>query len=536
MRFLRIASLALVMAVSPLAAQMHDHSDHVHDRLGSVNFPNSCSKAVQSEFSRGVAALHSFWFDEAERTFRKVAAADPRCGMAWWGIAMANYHPIWAPPNPAEMERGREAAVKAKKLGAKTARERGYIDAISTFYKDADKVEHGKRASAYEAAMAELSNRFPEDDEAAIFYGISLVAHGMSLPNDKTYTWQKKAAEILNQRLAKNPQHPGVAHYIIHSFDYPALAHLAVDAAHAYSKIAPDSAHALHMPSHIFVRLGLWDDTIASNIASARSGKNYIQQVKPGATSWDALHAYDYLTYAYLQQGEDEKAKLLVDEIPSVSSLDADSFGGYYALAAIPVRYALERRQWAEAASLPVPVKLPSWNRYAYAEAVVHFGRAVGAARIKNVEQARQSVARLQEIRQQLLDQKNNYWAGQVDVQRQAAEAWIARAENRNDEALAMMRSSADLEDSTDKHPVTPGSVLPAREMLAELLLELDQPQKALAEFEESLKTAPNRLNGLTGAARAAQLAGDRNKARAYYVQVAKLLGDRGSVRTAQNE
>src|SRR5688572_7610568 len=257
MRFLRVISLTILLALvaaAPAAAQMqHDHGDHVHERLGTVSFRTSCKPDVQADFQRGVALLHSFWYDEAERTFQKVAAADPKCGMAWWGVAMAQYHPIWAAPNPAELKKGMEAAQKARKAGAKTERERAYIDAIATFYKDGDKVDHPTRARAYEAAMKSLSARYPEDHEAAIFHALVLIAQGMAQPNDKTYASQKKAAEILNAHLARNPEHPGISHYIIHSFDYPALAPLAVNAAHAYAKIAPDSAHALHMPSHIFV-------------------------------------------------------------------------------------------------------------------------------------------------------------------------------------------------------------------------------------------------------------------------------------------
>ncbi len=536
MKTLRVLVL-LLFTVSPAAAQMHQHDDHSHagERLGKVDFPISCSEGVQETFNRAVATLHSFWYDEAEKTFREVAAADPDCGMAWWGVAMSNYHPIWAAPNPAELERGVEAAARARKLGAETERERGYIEAVATFYQDADRVDHQARARAFESAMEKLSARFPDDDEAAIFHALTLIAHGMALPTDKTYAHQKKAAEILNGILPRRQDHPGIAHYIIHSFDYPALAHLAVPAARAYAKIAPSSAHALHMPSHIFIRLGLWQEAIDSNLASAKAGRDHVARTKPGATSFDALHAYDYLVYGYLQRGEDERVGALVDEVQAVRSLDVDNFAAYYALAAIPSRNALERHKWAEAAELTLrPAALP-WDRYPYAEALISFARAMGAARSGDPEGARQEVARLGELRQKLLDQKNAYWADQVEIQHLAAEGWIAWAENRNQEAAALLRSAAEKEDATEKHPVTPGAVLPAREMLGDLLLALDQPVEALAEYERALQDTPNRLNALSGAARAAQLAGDRGKAREYHLRVANLLAGTGGSPAVMN-
>ena len=528
MKFL--SSLVLTALILPfpraLVAQTeHDHGGAMHERLGTVTFPTSCSKETQAKFTRAVALLHSFWYEQAEKSFRDVAASDPQCGMAWWGVAMSNYHQVWPSPyTPAELARGIDAARKAKSVGAKTAREQGYIDAIDTFYRDADKVDTLTRARAYEAAMEGLRSRFPSDDEASIFYGLSLVAHGMSTPTDKTYAYQKKAAEILNGLLEKYPDHPGIAHYLIHSFDYPSLAPLALKAARTYSNIAPSSPHALHMPSHIYVRLGMWPETIASNIASANAARAYAASAHPGTTAFDNLHAYDYLAYAYLQRGEDEKVRQLVDELSTIKALDVENFAGYYALAAIPARYALERRHWAEAAALTVQPAGLLWDRYAYAEALTHFARAVGAARGGDPVRARVAVERLQQLRQKLVEQKNAYWAEQIDIQRRAAEGWIAHAEGKNDEALALLRSAADLEDSTEKSPVTPGPIIPAREMLGELLLELNQPEQALQAYERSLKDSPNRLNGLSGAARASQMAGDRVKARDYYLRLAGQL------------
>jgi len=523
-----VATGVLLLVPCMLTAQSDGHEHHSEsatERLGSVSFPISCDQNVQPKFTRAVALLHSFWYEESEKAFAEIGRLDPQCGMAWWGMAMSNYHQVWPSPySAAELARGVSAAAKAASVGAKTSREQGYIDAIATFYRDADKTDTVTRARAYEARMAQLASDFPRDDEAAIFYGLSLVAHGLSTPADKTYANQKKAAEIFNRLLEKHPDHPGIAHYLIHSFDYPALAPLALNAAYAYAKIAPSSPHALHMQSHIFVRLGMWQETIDANISSANAAREHTRRTHPGTAAFDSLHAYDYLAYAYLQRGEDEKVRQLVEELDAIKALDVENFAGYYALAAIPARFTLERRRWADAAALTVrPATFP-WDQYAYAAALTYFARAVGAARGGDPARAQSDVATLKQLRQKLLDQKNGYWADQVDIQRRAAEGWIARAEARNEEALALLRSAADLEDSLDKSPVTPGAILPAREMLGELLLEVNQPERALEAFERSLKDSPNRLNGLSGAARAAQLAGDRAKARTYYSQVTKLL------------
>ena len=523
---MRLIVIFLLLLATPLAAQ-HEHHEAPPERLGTVSFPISCNANAQARFTRAIALLHSFWYEEAERAFLETAKADPGCGMAWWGVAMSNYHPVWPSPySPAELTRGTAAAAKAKSIGAKTAREKAYINAIATFYRDAEKTDIIPRARAYEAALEGLTSQFPDDDEARIFYGLALVAHGMSTPADKTYAYQKKAADIFNSLLVTHPDHPGIAHYLIHSFDYPSLAPLALNAAYAYAKIAPSSPHALHMPSHIFVRLGMWKETIDSNISAAKAAREHGEHLHPGTMPFEALHASDYLTYAYLQIGEDEKVRPLAEELSAVKALDVESFAGYYALAAIPARVALERRRWADAAALVVrPANFP-WDRYAYAEAVTWFARAVGAARSGHAAEARRDVERLTQLRQKLLDQKNPYWANQVDIQIRAAQGWIASAEGRSDEAEASLRSAADLEDSTEKSPVTPGSILPAREMLGDFLLDTDQPQKALEAFERSLKDSPNRLNGLSGAARAAQLIGDREKARMYYANVAQLLSE----------
>jgi tetratricopeptide (TPR) repeat protein len=518
-RLLVPATLAvLIGAVSGFAQETHSHKHPLSEKLGQVNFATSCTKPAQEKFNRAVALLHSFWYDEAEKGFAEVAKIDPKCGMGHWGVAMSWYHPVWQPPTRVELQNGIAAAEKASLVSAGTQREKDYIVAIATFYKDSDKLDHRTRALAYEKAMEQLHVRYPQDREAGIFYSLALL--GTALPTDKTYANQKKAAGILNQVLAAEPNHPGVAHYIIHSFDYPALADLALAAARSYSKIAPDSPHALHMPSHIFIRLGLWPESIESNIASAAAGRKH-------ASAKDEIHAIDYLAYAYLQTAQDGKAKELNDAVFAMSKVNAEIFQVAYALAAIPARYTLERRQWAEAAALKVPVETFPWSKFAYAEANIYFARALGAARTGDKAAASAAVERLTAMQKSLAEAKEVYWATQVEIQRLAASGWLAHAEGKRDEALKLMRAAADLEDTTEKHPVTPGAVVPARELLGEMLLELSEPQQALKEFEASLRVSPNRFNGLYGAAKAAETSGDRTKAASFYAKLAA-VGERG--------
>lgn len=522
----RPATLFLFAASVLMADQTpHDHSHGPVDlgKLGRVKFDVSCKLAVRAEFSRGVAMMHSFWYSEAESAFQRVAAADPQCAMAHWGVAMSNYHPVWAPPNGEELKRGKEAAAKALAMTGGNERERDYITAINIFYADSDKLDHRTRAVAYEKAMEKLAAKYPKDDEATIFYGLSLL--GTASPNDKTYANQKRAAEVLNPILPRQPEHPGAAHYVIHSNDYPALAALALPAARAYAKIAPGSPHALHMPSHIFVRLGLWEESIASNLASADKARRYIQQINPRLSAFDELHAIDYLIYAYMQQGKDDKARALFDKVASTdgAAIDNPNFAAAYALAAVPARFALERRQWTDAAQLePRPANFP-WKKFSYAEANVHFARAIGAARTGDLNTAKTAIDRLAAIRQELVEQKNTYWAEQVEIQRLGAQAWLARGAGLEDEGFRLMRAAADLEDTTEKHPVTPGSVLPARELLADMYLEAGKPAEAWTEVERSLKVSPNRYNGLVLAARAAELSNDRVQMAARYRELIDL-------------
>lgn len=508
-------------------AQMSHQHDHEHtEQVGRVNFPISCSPKARQVFNRAAAWLHSFEYEAAEKDFNEVIKIDPKCAMGYWGVAMSNYHPIWAPPTAAELQRGRDAVEQAKTLTARTQRERDYIAAIEQFYKDADKVDHRTRALNFNSAMEQLYQRYPSDREAGIFFALTLIAKGM-ITADKTYVHEKRAAKILNAALVREPRHPGVAHYLIHSYDYPALAHLALPAARSYARIAPASAHAQHMPSHIFTRMGLWPEAINSNRDANAAAKAYAARHRmPGA--WDEqIHALDYLAYAYLQGAQDKQAVEVMNELFKIRRVDPPNFKVAYAFTAIPARYALERRQWAEAAKLPIhPGALENfpWQKFRWAEAHSHYARAVGAARSGDVAAARKEVEKLREIRQNLEEIKGDYdWGKQVEIERQVASAWLLFAEGKRDDALTQMRAAADLDDATDKHPVTPGSIFPAREHLGELLFEMNQPAAALREFETSLQTAPNRFNGLYGAARSAKVAGDAKKARSYFAKLVAL-------------
>jgi hypothetical protein len=525
---------ALIFAATSAAFVTKGIAQHEHpagdvSKLGQVKFQVSCEPSVQSQFRSAVAMLHSFWFEKASETFAAVAEHDPKCGMAYWGIAMTHWHEIWEAPGPADLKAGMAAVEQAKAAGATTQRERDYIAAIGTFYKDYDKLPHGTRALAYETAMDNLQARYPDDHEAAIFHALSLLA--IAPPADKTYVDQNKAGAILEPLFVEQPQHPGVAHYIIHAYDYPPLAERALDAARRYAQIAPDSPHALHMPSHIFTRLGLWQESIASNLASAASAT---KNNAPG----NEAHAKDYLIYAYLQGAQDRKAKSALESLPKGRPDDPQYMNWLYATGASSARYAVERRQWSEAAALEVPANTFPRERYSWTEANLHFARALGGSRIGDTEAARKDLQQLESIRDILVREDNKYWADQVDIQREIAAAWIAWAEGSRDDALRQMAKAADHEDRTDKHNVTPGVIRPARELLGDMLLELNQPRQAMVAFEAALQTAPNRFNALSGAARAAKLSGENDKAKAYSAKLVAICdhadGDRPELRDAR--
>jgi tetratricopeptide (TPR) repeat protein len=526
MSFQKRLGLVILLAGALLAPGARaDDAQHQHpagptETVGQVHFPVSCNAAAQKEFDRAVATLHSFWYEIAEKTFTAVTQADGTCAMGYWGIAMSLYHPIWGEPaGPATLQKGLAAIEKGKAVGAKTPRERDYIAAIETYYKDCDKLNHPARARAYEKAMEQVHVRHPDDREASVFYALALLS--TAPPTDKTYANQKKAAALLEAVFAVEPDHPGVAHYFIHAYDHPELAPLALPAARRYARIAPAVPHALHMPSHIFTRLGLWQDSIQSNLASADAARKFARDAHMEGV-WDQqVHAMDYLAYAYLQGAQDTEAKHVLDELTAIQKAQPENLTSAYAFAAIPARFALERRRWSEATSLELrPAGFP-WSRYPWPEGTLYFARAVGAAHSGHPEQAKKDLQRIEMLHKDLVEAKELYWADQLEIVRREAAAWVAYASGKSEDALQVMHSAADLEDSTDKHPVTPGAVLPAHEQLGDLLLELRQPAAALHEYEVSLRNAPNRFNSLYGAARSAELAGQQAKAREYY---AKLL------------
>ena len=525
----------LLLAVSAAALVFAGPgSGHQHDpQLGKVSFATTCNAEADGLIRRGLGWLHSFEYEESARTFAAAAAADPSCAIAHWGTAMSYYHPLWAPPSAAELEKGGAALAAARAIGARSNRERDYIAALETFYRDSGGRDHKTRVLGYSAAMARLHLRYPDDREAAVFYALSLIAAG-TMDKDPAFAKEREAGAILNAVLAAAPDHPGVAHYLIHNFDYPALAELALPAARRYAGIAPSSPHAQHMPSHIFVRLGLWDEAIKSNIASEAAARAFARAQGLLDSSSERLHAMDYLAYAYLQTGQDGKATEILANLNAIGRADPPIFSVAYAATAIPARLALERRQWTEAAKLELNDNvrgLAPLVNFPWAEAHILFARAVGAARSGMPDAARADLAKLKAIEQALTVPPGTYdWRNQVSIERQIADAWRALGEGKKDEALSLMRAAADLDDSSEKHPVTPGAILPAREQLGELLLELGSPADALAAYELSLGRAPRRLAGLYGAARAAKLSGDARKAASYSTALVELTrnGDAG--------
>jgi len=514
---------------------------------GTVDFPVSCTPAVRTEFIRGVALLHSFFYEEARRIFTSVAEQDPKCAMAQWGIAMTWWHPIWTPPTPDEMNAGKAAAEKAMAMKAGTDLERGFITALHAYYNTPDSPGtrevgqscHGPvgspdRVVAYEKAMRSLCERYPDDVETQTFYALAVLAVGYANPTDATLSNQLKAAGILEKLWKKNPHHPGVAHYLIHSYDYPSLAERGLAAARSYGSIAPWVPHALHMPSHIFTRLGMWEDSIASNRSCADAARAYAAMRHREATEAEELHALDYMAYSYLQEGQDAKAKEIVGFATTVRKTNPElEFSAAYALAAIPSRYALERNAWSEAAMLPVP-NLPHWSSYPFFEGLIEYSHALGRAHTGDIEGARRAIDRMQQLRDSSTDPRFDYFNKHLDLQIQAALARVKFSEGKKDEAVNLLRRAADAEDILGKHPVSPGALVPAREQLGDLLLELDRPREAKQEFEAALKIYPKRFRGLYGAAQAAEQSGEKEKANHYYAilieQTAKADGSRSEL------
>ena len=501
---------------------------------GKVEFPISCTPSVQSEFSRGVALLHSFFYEEARRVFASVAERDPKCAMAQWGIAMTWWHPIWTPPRPDEMSAGKAAIEKAMALNAGTDRERGFITALNVYYNTRESSNAGAigqschgpvgprdRVIAYEKAMHQLRDTYPDDFEVQAFYAFAVLAAGYAMPNDTTLSKQLEAAALLEKLWKQNPNHPGVVHYLIHCYDYPALAQRGLAAAQSYASIAPWVPHALHMPSHIFTRLGMWDESIAANGASAEASRAYAAMRHRDATEAEELHALDYMAYSYLQEARDTEAKKIVDLAAKVRKTNPElEFSAAYALAAIPTRYAFERNDWASAATLTVP-NLPHWSSFPFMEALIEYGHALGRAHTGDLDGARKAIARMQQLRDATKDPKFDYFKNHLDLQMQAASAWVAASEGKKSEAIEMLRRAADAEDILGKHPVSPGAFVPIREQLGSLLLEGGQSKEAQREFEAALKIYPGRFRGLYGAARAAEQNGDKESASRYYAKLA---------------
>ena len=487
-------------------------------QFGTVIFDVSCPKKIRTDFNLAVALLHSFEYDEAEKVFSKIIDEEPGCAMAYWGVAMCNYHPLWAPPTPSELQKGAKAIALAKSLGKISDRESGYIDAIAMFYKDADKVDHHTRCVNFRNAMDLLYRNYPDDKEAAIFYALALVA--AADPSDKTFTSQKEAGTILNTIYPGEPGHPGIVHYIIHTYDYPELAELALPAARKYASIAPASAHAQHMPSHIFTRLGLWDECIRSNLMSTASARCYAENAHITGHWDEELHGMDYLVYAYLQKAEDSLAKGQWDYLKTIREVYPVNFKVAYAFAAIPARYLLEKKMWRDAANLEIQPAAFPWEKFPWQIAIIHFTRLLGSVHIGNLDSARAELEKLKTLHDTLANEKDIYKANQVEIQIKASEAWILFKEGKNKKALELMNTAADMEDATEKHPVTPGEVIPARELLGDMLLQMGNPVNAFKVYEEDLKRHPNRFNGLYGAALAAEKSGDGAKAGFYYRQL----------------
>jgi hypothetical protein len=513
-----IAALLLTLAASGSLAQEHSHRNG--EKLGTVHFATSCNEPAQKEFNRAVALLHSFQFSRGIEGFNAVLGADPTCGIAYWGIALSDWSNPFAPgmQDKSQLQAGRDSAERGQAVGTKTERERTYLVAVSKLYSDFENTPQRARLIAYRDAMENVAAKYPQDHEAQIFYALAVAAS--EDPADKTYAGRLRAGAILEKLFQEEPTHPGLAHYIIHMYDVPALAERALVAARRYSEIAPDAPHALHMPSHTFTRTGYWQESIDSNIAAAAAAQ------REGQTA-EELHASDYEIYAYLQTGQDHAAGRIVNSLPQIASrfdpkaVLSGAGGpsvGYFALAAIPARYTLERQDWKQAAQLTLRE-----SPFPHTDAITWFARGLGAARLGQAAVANQSAAALRQIRERLSNASENYWARQVEIQELVVRGWAALAAGNKEEALRQMKSAAELEDGTEKSAVTPGPLAPARELLGEMLLELNEPALALDQFEATLKKEPGRLRALYGAAHTAQLSGRRDTSQTYFRELVKV-------------
>jgi tetratricopeptide (TPR) repeat protein len=514
--FILVMSLAILPIDAGFALQtMPEGGSRI---LGEVDFPVSCSPDVRDQFNKGVALLHNMMYLQSEKEFNAVAGLDPDCAMAHWGIAITLFHPLWAPPKEHELKRGSEAAQKAASLKPPTEREQAYIEAVNAFYGDWKSTAHPERIAAWEKAQEKVFRDNPEDIDAGALYALSHLATAPK--GDKTFRHQEEAGALLEDLRQKAPDHPGLFHYTIHAYDNPKFASRALDVASEYDKIAPDAPHAQHMPSHIFVRMGSWTLVSEWNARSAASAK---RQSSPGELSLHYIHAMDYLMYSYLQKCQDRMALETLDEINGVENYQ-DSFASAYGIAAAQARYYLERRQWAKAAGLtPRTHGMFPWDKYPAFEAITYFARGLGMARSGDTDGAHKEIKMLDKLYRLTVKHGQDYWAVLVDAQRKTVEAWAAYSEGRKDLALRTMRVAADLEDSVDKHPVTPGSVLPARELLGDMLVLMERYSEAIEAYEASLMVSPKRFNSLYGAGHAAEFSGDIERARTFYSEVVQM-------------
>jgi len=527
---MRVRSFILTVATAAMIGSAHAQQA-ADDHLGTVHFPISCN-AVQGKFDRAVALLHNFFYPETVKAFQAIIKADPDCAIAYWGLAMSELpNPLVPPFPPANLKAGWEAIEQGKAANTQTPRETEYLAAIEVFYRDYDKIDQETRAERYEQAMQRLHEHYPDDSEAAIFYALAI--NGAVDFADKNYTKQLKAAAILNEEAKKQPNHPGIAHYLIHSYDFAPLAAMCVSTAHLYDKIAPNAFHALHMPSHIYSMLGMWEDSVHSNLASKASADQYEAKNFSDTTHFGVPHMSDFLAYAYLQTTRDADAKQVVESLPNLKKFRFASLGIDTALAAIPARYALERGHWDEAAQLSVRN-----SQFPAAQSITYFARALGAARSGNASAARAEIIRLDEIEANLAAANNNYWAGQTRIQKQAAMAWLKFSEGQRDEAIAAMRQAADLDDASEKNVAMENKVVPIRALLGELYLAAGKGKEALVEFEAADTVMPNRFRIIAGAAKAAREGGSVDAAKRYYQALTVLVaggdGDRPEISEAK--
>jgi tetratricopeptide (TPR) repeat protein len=494
-----------------------DPSLHNHG-LGRVHFQTSCTPEAQKQFERALAMLHSFFFPETVKAFTAIPETDPNCAIAYWGIAISQRpNPLVGPFDAAILKRGLEAVEKGKAIGAKTERERDWLAAIEKFYRDYDKVDQDTRTKNYEKAMEALAKKYPDDVEAKIFYALAL----NETFDHKSMANLVKAIDILEPIDKAYPDHPGVTHYLIHSYDFPPLADRGIAFANKYAKIAPAAPHAQHMPSHIYTMVGMWDESIRSNLRSNEVAADYAKKAKLDGTLAGVPHAYDFMEYAYLQLGQDAKAKALIEATAAVRKVIGPRLAGSTARAAVPARYMLERQDWRGAAQL-----VPLGSEFLPAEAITHFARTLGAARSGDLAAAEADLQKLDEIRTELVKANQTYWAGQVEIQVLGGRAWLAHAQGKKEEAVKLMRTAADLEDASAKHVAMENRLYPMRELLGDMLLENGQAQEALTEYERSMKNARERLRGYYGAAKAAEASGDKEKAAKYFQHLIRLTKD----------